>query len=72
MLYGVSIVILSIVCFSLLSWYLAYDFVSCNVVGAGLTSANGYYSAIGGVYFKRGGDNIGIDSRVVLSVVVAL
>ena len=51
---GVSIVILSAVATTLFSWYLAHDSVVCTVTGAGTRSVNGFYSALGGIYFKRG------------------
>ena len=51
---GLSIAILSSIGTCLFSWYLAHDTVTCNVTGAGTASVNGYYSAVGGMYFKRG------------------
>ena len=53
-MHGLSIGILSTLGTCLLSWYLAYDTVTCNVIHAGSTSVNGYYSAVGGIYFRRG------------------
>lgn len=53
---GLSIGILSALAISLFSWYLAHDTVTCTVTGAGTKSVNGYYSALGGIYFKRGQD----------------
>ena len=55
-MYGLSIAILTCIGTSLTSWYLAYDTVTCSVRKAGTTSTNGYYSAVGGIYFKRGED----------------
>lgn len=51
---GLSIAILTSFCLCLSSWYLSYDTVTCNVVGAGSSNLNGHYAAIGGIYFKRG------------------
>mmetsp|Transcript_8058 Transcript_8058/g.8087 ORF Transcript_8058/g.8087 Transcript_8058/m.8087 type:complete len:638 (+) Transcript_8058:148-2061(+) len=51
---GLSISILTSLCLCLSSWYLSFDTVTCNVVGAGLRNLNGHYAAIGGIYFKRG------------------
>jgi membrane associated rhomboid family serine protease len=55
-MHGLSIGILTALGTSIFSWYLAYDTVTCNVSGAGLATVNGYYSALGGAYFKRGSD----------------
>lgn len=51
---GLSVGVLSALAISLFSWYLAHDTVACTVTGAGTKSVNGYYSALGGIYFKRG------------------
>lgn len=55
-MHGLSIGILTALGTCLFSWYLAYDTVTCNVTGAGLSTVNGYYSALGGAYFKRGSE----------------
>lgn len=53
-MYGLSIAILSTLGTYIFSWYLAYDPVTCSIVDAGTKSVNGYYSAVGGMYIKRG------------------
>lgn len=51
---GFAIAIVLLFSLSLSSWYLSKDFVNCTVISAGSSNANGYYAAMGGIYYKRG------------------
>ena len=51
---GLSITLLTVLVLTVATWFLAKDFVACTVTSAGYAPANGWYSAIGGIYVKRG------------------
>jgi len=51
---GLAIAILTVLCLSVTTWFLAKDFVACTVTSAGYTPVNGWYAAVGGAYVKRG------------------